>query len=77
MSSSYEYDYCLFYKPSGDSAFLICSAPSIDEIKNAARKDSKENGRAPEKYLYKYTTSGLLFNNEEIRQCDIYNLIIE
>jgi hypothetical protein len=77
MSTSHEYDFCLFYKPLGDSAFLIISAPSIEELKVEARKDSLENVRDPSKYTYEYTTSGMLFNNEEIRQVRTYNVLRE
>jgi len=77
MSSAYEYDYKLMYQPPEGARMLIISAPSIEELKVAARKDSKKNGRAPERYLFEYTTSGLLFSSEEARQCNVYNSLPE
>ena len=67
--------YTLFYQPSGDAMKEIISAPSIDELKVAAKEDSKKQERPPERYLYSIKGTFQLFNREEVRQCNIYNSI--
>lgn len=63
------------YMVAPNQAKDVISAPSLEELKAYARKDSKENGRAPERYFYECTEITPLFNTEECGQVDYYNLI--
>ena len=65
--SSHEFDYELWYAPEDISRHIkIYSGVSMDMLKEAAKKDAEEHSRLLNRYIYQYTTSGMLFNLNEL-----------